>query len=52
MSLSLVTQVWSRALADLEPIPPEKLNVLLQVCVGNAYESNKPKDAGELLALP
>lgn len=49
MSLSLprVTQAWGSSLADLEPVPAEKLEVLLKVCLGGNSDAFRAGDAGK-----
>lgn len=47
LSLSRVTQAWGSSLADLKPVPEDKLQVLLRVCIGDGYEVVRAKDAGE-----
>lgn len=45
LSSSRVTSVWAYTLADLQPVPQEKLAVLLKVCTGETAG----KDAGSIL---
>lgn len=47
LSLSRVTQAWGSSLAELEPVPADKLDVLLRVCIGDGFELSKGTDAGE-----
>lgn len=46
LSLSRVTSVWAYSLAELQPVPQEKLSVLLQAC---SSDSTEGKDAGSIL---
>ncbi|KAF8068220.1 PI4KA1 [Scenedesmus sp. PABB004] len=50
LGLSRVTQVWGSSLADLQPVPPDKLDVLLRVCTGDGVEGSTAKHAGDVLA--
>lgn len=45
LSTSRVTSVWAFTLADLQPVPQDKLAVLLNVCTGAAAS----RDAGSIL---
>jgi len=47
LNVSRVTSVWAYSLAELQPVPPEKLAVLLQVCSGDHAAGQK--DAGSIL---
>jgi hypothetical protein len=51
LSLSRVTSVWAAALAKLQPVPDDKLQVLLRVCVGDRGQETAPgpRDAGAVL---
>lgn len=46
LSVSRVTSVWAYSLAELQPVPDEKLRVLLRVC---GAEGSQAKDAGDVL---
>eukprot|EP00878_Enallax_costatus_P012821 GHUV01013388.1.p1 GENE.GHUV01013388.1~~GHUV01013388.1.p1 ORF type:complete len:2087 (+),score=705.77 GHUV01013388.1:215-6475(+) len=54
LSLSRVTQAWGSSLAELEPVPEDKLDVLLRICIGDSLETTRGTDAGDVLqrALP
>lgn len=47
LSLPRVTSVWAYTLADLQPVPQEKLAVLLRVCT--AGDAAGDRDAGSIL---
>lgn len=50
LSLSRVTSVWAYTLAELQPVPQDKLSVLLQVCGSPGDAAAGPAgDAGTLL---
>jgi hypothetical protein len=46
LSSSRVTSVWAYTLAELQPVPQDKLAVLLKLCTGEAAAG---KDAGSIL---
>jgi hypothetical protein len=46
LGASRVTSVWAYTLAELQPVPQEKLAVLLQMCTA---EGAAGKDAGAIL---
>lgn len=46
LSSSRVTSVWAYTLADLQPVPQDKLAVLLKLC---STEAAPGKDAGSIL---
>lgn len=46
LSAAKVTSVWAYTLAELQPVPQDKLQKLLQVCTA---EGAAGKDAGAIL---
>jgi hypothetical protein len=48
LSLATVTRVWAQSLADLDPVPEDKLQILQQVCKADAITDRQIKTAGAL----
>lgn len=46
LSLSRVTQAWGSSLAVLDPVPEDKLDILLRVCIEDGFNVVRAKDAG------
>ena len=46
LSLATVTRVWAQSLADLDPVPEDKLQILQQVCKADAISDRPTKTSG------